>query len=277
MKTLWYILAFGISVTLHASLLFFGDPTHTAEVPLQQGHAAVMINLVASVDSQAMPRPSQTEPTPPQQTIPTEMVESILAQDVALAAPVINPADADLPAMTEPVIREMQTQRSTTSLPETSHEMIIKHNVAKIDVSEVQVNKNQPVCETIKKQTDIEKSQQTEARSVSSSNEANTSPRPQGITTEARIPDSIDDLVRTFYPLIYRRRGVEGTVRVEVNIDSNGKANQITVLKSSGHKLMDKAAIKTCRQIPYRPALKNGHPVESIFSHDVVFRLQSDS
>lgn len=274
MKTMWYSLAFGISVTLHATLLLFGDPTHRAEIPVEQGHATLAINLVASVQSQPQQIEVTPQPEPEPKKVPDTFIEDKpieMQEPTPLAAPVIEHITPTLPALSEqtPVIEENVVE------PEPVVEQI-ESTIEPIPVIE-KTSEIKPVHEALEKPKKVFESQQTDVLPAPASVETNTSPQPQGITTEARIPDSIQKLIKTYYPMIYRVRGVEGTVLVQVNINSYGEATQITVIKSSGHKLMDKAAIKTCREIRYIPALENGRAVESVLSHHVVFRLQSDS
>jgi protein TonB len=261
-KTLWYILAFGISVSLHASLLFFGTPMHSAQIPEQQGHATLMVNLVASVDSQSEQRQTQSQPTPPQQMITTEMAESILAEDVQHAAPVIDPADADLPAMAEPVMRDVQTQRSPTTLPQATQDVVIKHNVAMIDVTDAPINEPTPVA--------VDKPiVEPSVKSVQS----NSDMQPKGVTTQAQLADPI----KPVYPMLSRRRGEEGVVYVKVEVTASGHARSVVVTQTSGHRRLDAAAIAACQKVHYIPAIEQGRPVDSVFAFEVVFRLQSDS
>lgn len=116
MKTLWYSLAFGISVTLHATLLLFGDPTHRAEIPVEQGHATLAINLVASVQSRATPpevhtvAENKTVPQPIKvselKKVPDTFIENgtFIEKPTPLAAPVIESVMPTLPAIREPTL-----------------------------------------------------------------------------------------------------------------------------------------------------------------------------
>jgi TonB family protein len=44
------------------------------------------------------------------------------------------------------------------------------------------------------------------------------------------------------YPSAARRRGLEGVARVQFEIGAGGRADQIAVVRSSGHALLDRAA-----------------------------------
>jgi TonB family protein len=54
------------------------------------------------------------------------------------------------------------------------------------------------------------------------------------------------------YPLLARRRGMEGTVYVGFRISSSGEPQDIEVVKSSGYNILDKATLKVVRKAaPY--------------------------
>jgi protein TonB len=75
------------------------------------------------------------------------------------------------------------------------------------------------------------------------------------------------------YPFAARRRGLEGQVVISVRVSPSGAAAQVTVLKSSGHRALDRAALRTIGAWRFVPALRDGHPVESTVEIPVTFRL----
>ena len=50
------------------------------------------------------------------------------------------------------------------------------------------------------------------------------------------------------YPVVARRRGWQGTVIVAVTCDANGMVTTATVVRSSGHEVLDAAALATVRR-----------------------------
>jgi protein TonB len=56
-----------------------------------------------------------------------------------------------------------------------------------------------------------------------------------------------------FYPNIARRRGVEGTVVLEFTIDESGRVCNISVNKTSGYAVLDKASMKTINKCIFPP------------------------
>jgi len=63
------------------------------------------------------------------------------------------------------------------------------------------------------------------------------------------------------YPGSARRRGVEGSVLLEVLVDSNGKVEQVKIFKSSGHRVLDRAALKAVGAWVFEPGMIGDRPV----------------
>jgi protein TonB len=55
------------------------------------------------------------------------------------------------------------------------------------------------------------------------------------------------------YPATARRRGLAGTVSVEILILANGSIGEVTLLESSSHPVLDDAALDTIRSLPRMP------------------------
>ena len=272
MKTIWYCLAFGISVTLHATLLLFGDPTQTSQIPVQQGHASLAINPLPAIQSQASPptpapapeveveveTPTvpEAEKVPDTFTVPTFTVPE--AEPAPLAAPVIEHIMPTLPRIVEPLpVEEPIIQQPSVIRP------------AKTIQPTPTVVETQPVKEQVVEQSQTDTANQPAPESVASNSDL----LPQGVTTQAKRPDSF----KPVYPMLFRRRGIEGTVTMQIQITATGIARSVIVTQSSGYRQFDAAAVKECRSVRYIPAMKHGRPVESTLTFDVVFRLQSDS
>ena len=76
------------------------------------------------------------------------------------------------------------------------------------------------------------------------------------------------------YPLIARRRGFQGTVVLEVLVDRNGRVGDLRVFKSSGYKVLDRAAEKSVREWIFRSAIKGNEKVEMWVRVPVCFQLK---
>ncbi len=88
-------------------------------------------------------------------------------------------------------------------------------------------------------------------------------------------PAILRDKIEPIYPKEARDNGWQGVVKLQVQILKNGRVGQIIVIQSSGYDCMDKAAIQAGRLWKYKPALKDGKPVESIKIQSHQFNLEA--
>lgn len=89
----------------------------------------------------------------------------------------------------------------------------------------------------------------------------------------AAVADS--DNVDPVYPLESRRRRAQGSVQLEVEIDERGAVSAVHVLRSSGHLLLDRAAVAAVQQWHFEPARRGNEAVPSRLVQSVVFQLRS--
>lgn len=79
---------------------------------------------------------------------------------------------------------------------------------------------------------------------------------------------------KPIYPELARKRGQEGTARVRCQVDSTGKVTAVALAQSSGHKLLDDAALKTAAKWRFKPGMSQGAPVAASVIVPVEFRLK---
>ncbi len=87
-------------------------------------------------------------------------------------------------------------------------------------------------------------------------------------------PASIIVKRRPYYPWRSRLRGEEGTVVIEVEILPDGRRGSIEILSSSGHPLLDRAALRALERARFVPATKNGAAVRSKKKIAFTFRIE---
>lgn len=75
------------------------------------------------------------------------------------------------------------------------------------------------------------------------------------------------------YPESAISRGWEGTVILRLALSSDGRVTDVTVLRSSGHPVLDAAAVSAVRMWTATPATKNGRPIATTVRLPVTFRL----
>ena len=67
----------------------------------------------------------------------------------------------------------------------------------------------------------------------------------------ARLRQRIQETLR--YPSAARRRGVTGTVHLEIAIEPDGAVGAVSVIKTSAHEILDRAAVDAARSVPRFP------------------------
>ncbi len=117
-----------------------------------------------------------------------------------------------------------------------------------------------------------------------------TAPAPVPAPPEATAPTASDperadsvlrarlrtDLARHFsYPLLARRRGWEGAVRLKFTVQSDGRLTDARIVQSSGYKILDSSALRSLQGVGYLPELVawiNGQTVD--VELPVIYRLR---
>jgi TonB family protein len=73
------------------------------------------------------------------------------------------------------------------------------------------------------------------------------------------------------YPPLAKVAGVQGTVKMQIQIGSDGHVEQIKIL--SGHPLLAPAAVEAVKGYVYKPFVVNGTPVEVMTTVAVEFSI----
>jgi protein TonB len=76
------------------------------------------------------------------------------------------------------------------------------------------------------------------------------------------------------YPRAAVRRGLEGRVLLLVEVHPDGSVGKIEVTESSGHELLDRAAVEAVRKWSFEAALAQGQPVRSFIEVPFRFRIE---
>lgn len=76
------------------------------------------------------------------------------------------------------------------------------------------------------------------------------------------------------YPAAAKRRNIEGTVMLGVQVSESGQAAHISIHKSSGSELLDFAALEAVSKWRFVPAKINGEAVASSVRVPVIFKLR---
>lgn len=81
------------------------------------------------------------------------------------------------------------------------------------------------------------------------------------------------DMPRPTYPRLARQRGWEGVVMLTVAVDALGCPTTVTVKSSSGHPVLDQAAVEAARKWHFRPARRDGQDVAAAVELPIRFTL----
>ena len=76
------------------------------------------------------------------------------------------------------------------------------------------------------------------------------------------------------YPARAKQRGMEGTVMLSVLVLASGKASEVRVASSSGHVLLDTAAMRAVERWRFVPAKRQGSAVDAEVIVPVEYRLE---
>jgi protein TonB len=76
------------------------------------------------------------------------------------------------------------------------------------------------------------------------------------------------------YPGKARHRRQEGTVVLEVRVSSGGSVDDLRIKESSGHRILDQAAMSSVRKWVFEPGRRNGLPIAMTVLVPVRFTLQ---
>ncbi|MDO9103724.1 MAG: energy transducer TonB [Methylovulum sp.] len=77
------------------------------------------------------------------------------------------------------------------------------------------------------------------------------------------------------YPEAAMDRGLEGKVLMKVHVQPSGKPDTVTVTKSSGHTILDDAAVRTVKQWSFVPAMRGKTPIAGWVTVPIAFNLQN--
>jgi len=76
------------------------------------------------------------------------------------------------------------------------------------------------------------------------------------------------------YPAAARQRGLQGRVLLRIGVSADGAPADVVVITSSGHTVLDRAALAWVRVQRFRPAMRDGTAVDGEVDLPVEFRLE---
>ena len=80
--------------------------------------------------------------------------------------------------------------------------------------------------------------------------------------------------ITPLYPTYAIKKGIEGTVLLDVDIDSSGKVSKTEIVVSSNYDILDKAAIRSVKKARFTPASYMGKPSPDTLRIAINFYLE---
>ena len=99
--------------------------------------------------------------------------------------------------------------------------------------------------------------------------------KPSNSTGFSKSKAKFGGAVPLVYPLIAKKNEWEGTVRIRVVVQPSGFPETISIKKTSGHTVLDNAAIEAIRKTRFIPAKDGNIPVRSIVEIPIKFDLKN--
>lgn len=93
--------------------------------------------------------------------------------------------------------------------------------------------------------------------------------------TKASIGATYGETPGKRYPVMAMRRGWEGTVTLKVRVSAEGAAEDVAVQGSSGHEVLDGAAVEMVKKWKFIPAKRGDTPVASSVVVPIIFKLDN--
>jgi len=88
------------------------------------------------------------------------------------------------------------------------------------------------------------------------------------------LPQQLPTNAPPEYPLTARAQRQTGQVMLAVSVNALGRVDQLRVVASSGHPLLDQAALSAVRQWRFKPAEKSGQPVATTVQVPIRFAIR---
>ncbi|WP_051911371.1 energy transducer TonB [Methylomicrobium agile] len=91
--------------------------------------------------------------------------------------------------------------------------------------------------------------------------------------TEANYRANYKSNPKPEYPRLAKSRGWQGKVLLRVQVTADGHSAAVAVQQSSGHELLDEAAVEAVRQWTFIPAKRGDAPIASAVTVPIQFKL----
>ena len=292
-----FLLFWTSSVLIHIGIVTLFSFIHYAD-KIKRTNSAVQVTLVEAISpvhksqtTNSKPTESATKPprlinaqrlippVPPQkiptpQMLNTPMGRTTLAQ---ITSPVklreiVNPAQR----------RVLQDHRATDHLNLRNYLKVAQRKTVQRSTAQAQVTSNSLAITSAMSltSTPMEIQQRSTISHSKKTSRSTIKPnvflaKPFNSTGFSKSKAKFGGAIPLVYPLIAKKNEWEGTVRIRVVVQPNGFPKTISIKKTSGHKVLDNAAIEAIRKTRFIPAKDGNIPVRSIVEIPIRFDLKN--
>jgi protein TonB len=145
--------------------------------------------------------------------------------------------------------------------PILQQESIVKVHAEEVVVKEV-VEQAQPLSEPVVKKPDNKPEVAEESQE----------PAHTPVITKVTGIGSCSSTLNN-YPAEAKEQGLEGTVKIKVQVSADGSVTGASIVKSSGHSILDDSVLANVNDCNFEPAEKDGVPIASKVIIPVRFKL----
>ena len=278
------------SVLLHVGILLLLSFLHFSH-DVEQTKPMVKVTLIET----PAPEPAQKEPGPqaPPMLQPQRQTRPLASKPIppppeplnvppepVEIAEVVAPPPQQPPP--EPLKRRiLQDQRATDTLKLRELTKVAKRSTPTTTTTKVRHSINIPVLSTIAAIKGVSTRRLMPTSSPSTpfrdSNAKIRTLRAMGDKVPSTAKVGLGRTIPPLYPRIAKKSGWEGTVLVRVTVQPNGKAGEVTVRRSSGYEILDKAAIDAVKKWSFHPEKDGNIPIRSVVEIPIKFSLNKQS
>jgi protein TonB len=151
--------------------------------------------------------------------------------------------------------------------PRLQQQSIVKVHAEEVVIKEV-VEHAQPISEPVVKKPDPKPEPKEEREDPPEPPAPKHVPVITKTTASSSCRSTLDN-----YPSQAREEGLEGTVKVKVTVSASGNVTGASIVKSSGHDILDQSVLSNVYDCNFEPAEKDGVPISSKVVIPVLFKL----
>lgn len=252
---------FILALSIHGILFFVGGRyfVKPAQYSVQSDTGSIDVDLMTAV-SQSDTESVQSIPTAMEK--PQELVKTVPKEKQEAPAQSFTPATEK---QEEPVKTLLKSETDAVSPITPATEKQQEQETVKIPSQREQMAAPQPGMDTINTLVSPGEKQKEAVKTMPRSSQGTIRTKSKPGYFQNQPPE---------YPQLAKQMRQEGLVILLVEIDQKGMPVQVEVKQSSGHQLLDRAALKAVRQWRFQPELRGDLPVKSRVAIPVRFRLE---